>query len=104
MCQLWDFGTKERENIMSKSMTNDQLLIREYVTKYDTDRNMFVVELLYYGYFGEGHNINMDTLENKGYWSSSHGGVYPALIRLTPGEFKQILREGNINVNNVIID
>ena len=31
MCQLWDFGTKERENIMSKSMTNDQLLIREYV-------------------------------------------------------------------------
>lgn len=57
-----------------------------------------------HGYFGEGHNINMDTLENKGYWSSSHGGVYPALIRLTPGEFKQILREGNINVNNVIID
>lgn len=72
--------------------------------KYDNDKNMFVVELLYYGYFGEGHNINMDTLENKGYWSSSHGGVYPALIRLTPGEFKQILREGNINVNNVIID
>ncbi len=31
MRQLWDFGTKERENIMSKSMTNDQLLIREYV-------------------------------------------------------------------------
>lgn len=77
---------------------------RELRTKYDNDKNMFVVELLYYGYFGEGHNINMDTLENKGYWSSSHGGVYPALIRLTPGEFKQILREGNINVNNVIID
>ena len=57
-----------------------------------------------YGYFGEGHNINMDTLETKGYWSNSHGGTYPALIRLTPDEFKEILREGNVDVDNVIID
>ena len=43
----------------------------ELQTKYNNDKNMFVVEMLYYGYFGEGHNINMDTLETKGYWSSS---------------------------------
>lgn len=95
-------------------MTFDELLTKignksvydesELQTKYNNDKNMFVVEMLYYGYFGEGHNINMDTLETKGYWSSSHGGIYPALIRLTPDEFKEILREGNIDVDNVIID
>ena len=75
-------------------MTFDELLAKignksvydesELQTRYNNDKNMFVVEMLYYGYFGEGHNINMDTLETKGYWSNSHGGTYPALIRLTP--------------------
>lgn len=76
----------------------------ELQTKYNNNQNMFVIEMLYYGYFGEGHNINMDALETKGFWSSSHNGTYPALIRLTPDEFKQILREGGVNVNNVIVD
>lgn len=98
----------------SHLMTFDELLAKignksvydesELQTKYNNDKNMFVVEMLYYGYFGEGHNINMDTLETKGYWSNSHGGTYPALIRLTPDEFKEILREGNVDVDNVIID
>ena len=95
-------------------MTFDELLARignksvydksELQTRYKEFKNMFVVEMLYYGYFGEGHNINMDTLEAMGYWSNSHGGLYPALIRLTPDEFKQILVEGGVNVKNVIIN
>ncbi len=76
----------------------------ELLTKYQVQRNMFVVEMLYYGFFGEGNNINMDTLEAKGFWSNNHGNVYPALIELSPDEFKQILKEGGIDVNNVIID
>ena len=46
----------------------------------------------------------MNWLDTNGYWSSSHGGIYPALTRLTPNDFKQILREGNVDVDNVIID
>ena len=76
----------------------------ELKMQYDNNNHMFVIEMLYYGYFGEGNNINNNTLEANGYWSKSHGGIYPALIRLSPNEFKQILWEGNINVNNVIID
>ena len=76
----------------------------ELKNRYDNDKNVVVVEMLYYGYFGEGNNINMDWLDTNGYWSSSHGGIYPALIRLTPNDFKQILREGNVDVDNVIID
>lgn len=76
----------------------------EIKTKYDNDKNVFVVEMLYYGYFGEGHNIPMNWLDCNGYWCDSHGVNYPALIRLTPDEFKEILEEGNIDVDNVIID
>jgi hypothetical protein len=98
----------------SPLMTFDDLLTKignksvyaknELQDRYNNDKNVFVVEMLYYGYFGEGHNINLETLESKGYWSSSHGGVYPALIRLTPDEFKEILQEGNVDIDNVIIN
>jgi len=83
--------------IGNKSVYDQQ----ELKTKYDNDKNVVIIEMLYYGYFGEGHNVNMDWLDNNGLWSSS---TYPALIQLSPDQFKQILREGNIDVDNVIID
>lgn len=92
------------DNLLDKIGNKSVYNIGELQTKYYTDNNMFIIEMLYYGFFGEGHNINMDTLDANGFWSNSHGGIYPALIRLTPEEFKQILRKGNINVNNVIIN
>jgi hypothetical protein len=56
--------------------------------------------MLYYGYFGEGNNVNMDWLDRNGYW----GNTYPALIPLNSTAFKSILEKGNIDVSNVIID
>lgn len=76
----------------------------ELKAKYDNDKNVFIIEMLYSGYFGEGHNIPMDWLDNNGYWCKSHGVDYPALIRLSHDEFRRILKEGNIDVDNVIID
>ncbi|WP_314662749.1 hypothetical protein [uncultured Selenomonas sp.] len=88
------------ERIGNKSVFNQ----RELYSRYSKNRHMFVIEMLYYGYFGEGHNVNMDWLDSNGHWGGSHGGIYPALIRLTPDAFKEILREGNIDVDNVIIN
>ena len=85
------------KRIGNKSVYDSQ----ELKTKYDNDKNVVIIEMLYYGYFGEGHNINMDWLDNNGLWSSS---TYPALIQLSPDQFKHILREGNIDVDNVIIN
>lgn len=96
---LMTFDTLLRE-IGNKSVFD----LKELKSRYDNDKNVVVVEMLYYGYFGEGNNINMDWLDKNGYWSDSHGGIYPSLIRLTPDDFKQILREGNVDVDNVIID
>ena len=85
------------KRIGNKSVYDSQ----ELKTKYDNEKNVVVIEMLYYGYFGEGHNINMDWLDNNGFWSR---GTYPALIQLSPEQFKTILGEGNIDVDNVIID
>jgi hypothetical protein len=93
-------------------MTFDELINRignksvfdriDLQAKYNNERNLCVVEMLYYGYFGAGKNVNMDWLDNHGCWSIDGG--YPANIQLSPDQFRQILKEGNINVPNVIIN
>lgn len=74
----------------------------EITEKYNSYKNMTVIEMLYYGYFGEGNNVNMDWLDNNGYWSLP--SQYPTSVRLSQNQFKQILAEGNIDVKNVIIN
>ena len=75
---------------------------REMKTKYDYDKNLVVIEMLYYGYFGAGNNVNMDWLDKSGFWSGVN--EYPANVQLNPEQFKAILREGNVDVSNVIIN
>lgn len=68
---------------------------------YDQDANMNVIEMLYFGFFGEGHNVNMDWLSRNGCWPN---GGYPTSYVLSRAQFEQILREASINVENVIIN
>jgi hypothetical protein len=86
------------KSIGNKSVFDEQ----DMRIKYDAERNLIVIEMLYYGYFGEGNNVNMDRLDKHGYWSTE--GQYPANVQLTPTQFKEILTEGKIDVQNVIID
>lgn len=62
--------------------------------------NIGLLEFVYYGFLGEGNNINHFWLKNNGYW----GNCYPTQHQLKPREFLEILEEGNINVDNIIID
>lgn len=84
--------------IGNKSVFN----IKELKNKYDNDYNVIVYELLYYGYFGAGNNINCAWLMKNHLWSKDGG--YPTNTKLSPDEFKRILEEGNLDVQNVIID
>lgn len=84
--------------IGNKSVFNESELHKQY---YEYP-NVTVVELLYYGYFGAGNNINMDWLERQGYWAAQ--GQYPTEVHLTTNQFKKVLMEGNVNVSNVIIN
>ncbi len=87
-----------KSKIGNKSVFNEY----ELQQKYTSYKNVSVVEMLYYGYFGSGKNVNMDWLDNNGYWASQ--GQYPTEVKLSPNQFKSILTEGNVNVSDVIIN
>ena len=76
--------------------------VDELKNKYDGDANMVVIEMIYYGYFGAGNNVNMDWLDNNDCWSSA--GVYPTSVKLTRTQIEKIFTEGRIDVSNVIIN
>ena len=87
-----------KSRIGNKSVFNEY----ELQQKYTNYKNVSVVEMLYYGYFGSGNNVNMDWLDNNGYWASP--GQYPTEVKLSPDQFKSILTEGSVNVSDVIIN
>lgn len=87
-----------KAHIGNKSVFDENELLRQY----NEYRNVTIVEMLYYGYFGAGNNVNMDWLANNGYWAGAN--QYPTEVRLNVDQFKSVLMEGNINVSNVIID
>ena len=84
------------QRISNKSVFDE----KEIRTKYSNERTLVVIEMLYYGFFGAGNNVNWVWLENNGYWPDS----YPTAARLNQEQFTAILREGNVDVSNVIID
>lgn len=84
------------DRIGNKSVFNESELRK----KYDGYRDMIVIEMLYYGFFGSGNNVNFDYLISNGFW----GAGYPATIAATKNDFIALLKEGNVNVQNVIVD
>ena len=72
----------------------------ELKEKYDTRASLTLIELLYYGYFGAGNNVNWMWLKNNDCWLETH----PMNFRYTRSQFEKILREGKVDVGNVIIN
>lgn len=74
----------------------------ELERQYKSNSTVTIVEMLYYGYFGAGNNVNMDWLDKNGCWGGAN--TYPTDYRLSPQQFKKVLTEGKVDVQNVIID
>ena len=72
----------------------------ELKIKYEIWASLTLIELLYYGYFGAGNNVNWKWLKDNDCWPGTH----PMNFRYTRSQFEKILREGNVDVDNVIID
>ncbi|MGL4948200.1 MAG: hypothetical protein ACRC42_02320 [Mycoplasma sp.] len=66
---------------------------------YNKERNIYAIELLYNNFFGAGNNVNWIWLNNNGLFK-----YHPYKIKYNNEEFKKILKEGKINVQNFIID
>ena len=52
-----------------------------------------------YGYFGKGHNISFSTLKESKLFED-----HPYKIKYSPSEFVRILKMGDVDVRNIIID
>lgn len=87
-----------KNRIGNKSVFDESEIYRQYIAS----KHLTVVELLYCGYFGAGNNVNMDWLDNNGCWASAN--QYPTSVHLSESQFAQILREGKVNVSDVIIN
>lgn len=81
--------------IKNKTIFTEKELKEQY-----NKNNVLVIEMVYYGYFGEGNNINLKYLRDNGYWPDG----YPTETILNKKQFIEILKKGNINVSNVVIN
>ena len=66
---------------------------------YNTKRTVVVIELVYNGYFGKGHNVTFNELKVNGLFEE-----YPYNVVYSQEEFKKILEMGDIDVQNTIIN
>lgn len=61
--------------------------------------NLVVLEMVYNGGFGKGHNVTYHDLKESGLFEQ-----YPYYIRLNPEQFGKVLELGEVNVRHFIID
>lgn len=86
------------DNFVKKAGNKTVFSFDELEKKY-SKQNVIMLELVYNGYFGKGHNVNHKTLKESGLFED-----YPYNITLSKNNFIKILRMGDVNVQNVIID
>ncbi len=71
----------------------------ELIDIYNNNRNVVMIEMVYNGFFGRGHNVNHKTLSINGLFPA-----HPYKIDYSKKEFIRILEMGDTNVQNVIIN
>lgn len=92
MCDFKDFV---------KLVGNKSVFSEDYLKeKLDNNHNIYLLEFLYNGYFGEGHNVINKTLTDNGLF----GGGHPYHRKLTKDEVNLIFKLGEKDVQNIIID
>lgn len=81
----------------NKSVFTEGQLVQIYKMK---NRNIVMFEMTYNGFFGKGHNVTHHELSNSGLWFDMH----PYHFQYSKEQFINILKMGDIDVQNVIID
>lgn len=79
----------------NKSFYDKQNLIKIY----QSNKNLYLLIMVYNGYLGSGNNINFMELRKAGCFEG-----YPYQVKLNKSQFENILRMGGKNVRNIIID
>jgi L-amino acid N-acyltransferase YncA len=83
-----------------KNAGNKTVFSAEELTKiYNGKSNVVMLEIVYNGFFGKGHNVIHKTLNEQGLFTT-----YPYSIEYSKDQFIKILGMGDVDVQNVIID
>lgn len=72
---------------------------KELAEIFNSNKNVVMIEMIYNGFFGKGHNVNYKALKENALFNT-----YPYSIDYRKEEFIKILEMGDVNVQNVIID
>lgn len=72
---------------------------QELRDKYDRERNVTLIAMLYCGYFGAGLNINMAWLRDHGLWVEESG--YPTRVELSPAQCHTIWQNAHVDLDNM---
>lgn len=78
---------------------NKTIFSPEELTSIYGQDNVVMLELVYNGFFGKGHNVIHKDLKNHGLFED-----HPYNIEYTKEQFIKILEMGDVDVQNVIID
>lgn len=92
---MWLFDNFKRI-VGNKSIYADD----EISSIYRNKKNIFVLELIYNGYFGEGNNISLSELMNNNLWNDEH----PYNSHITNEGVRKIFELGGTDVHNVIVN
>lgn len=82
-----------------KNAGNKTIFSQEELTKIYCKKNVVMLELVYNGFFGKGHNVICKNLKDQGLFED-----HPYNLNYSKDHFIKILEMGAINVQNVIID
>lgn len=85
---------KYREIVGNKSVYPDKLITEIF----NKERNVYLIELIYNGYFGTGNNINLDSLRQNGLWDDK---IHPYDSSLSKEQVQKIFALGNCDVQNI---
>lgn len=84
-----------RTYVKNKSVFSDDELAQRW-----NEKHVVVVEMVYLGYFGAGHNVNMAWLDDNGLWPKD----YPIQHVYTKDQFLRILEEGDVRREDALVD
>lgn len=83
-----------------ESAGNKTIYTRKELTDiYNRNNNIIMLQMVYNGYFGKGHNVTYKELKDSRLFPD-----HPYNIDYTKEEFMRILEMGDVNVQNVIIN
>lgn len=83
-----------------KIVGNKTVFKAEELDSFYANHSLFLIELLYCGYFGAGNNVSYNKLKAMGVWKDQH----PYQMILSEDEINKVMDEASINVKDITID